>query len=1538
MPGLAVGRLVEQPADIVTMIDAYLGITPANGVRAVSPLSSLVTGYDFVADTAETVKANLDAGTGTTGVELVQPYGKAPTDSDAWTAAQLKAQLSTPSDITFLAGHFSADSALAADYQSVVTTSDFAALTDGHAVNDIIFSIGCHSGYNTVDGDAIDGVTDPLDWAQVFAQQGITSVLGTGYQYGDTDFLEYSERIYAEFSRQLLSGTTGTPVAIGRALVASKIAYLQQTNDIGDLHLKSLLEAGLYGLPMLGVDFAHGRTGNPLAGSPSVTLTAAATGLRYVDLHQDTPSTGKHKDLLNGDTSDPSDTLTATWYEGNAGVHAEPGAPALPLYATDVTPDTTGYVLRGVGFRKGTFADLSNIVPLSGAPATELQTSHTSFNSPVFYPNTMWSANHWGVLTGGSQTTLLTTPAQHKAIDPGSPYVQLRLYDSLDLRLFYINANAAGIKALGPVINGVTSNLTTGDVSARVIGDDADGAGVYAAWVTYSTPDSGAWASFDLTQDATDTAIWRGNRSLPAGTLYMVQAVNTAGIVTLNDNFGAYYLWGVADSSLAPTTLALTGPSSATYGNTTTITATLESNGSPVDGKVILTLGSVTRTGTTGSDGTVDISLPVSSAAGAYTLAGAYLGEPAGGYRSSGTSSPFTINKAASKVTLSCPASVNYTGSALEPCTARVTGVAGNPLDDLDQPVLVTYADNTVPGTATASAVFYGDAAHTGDTGSKTFSIGKLSQTITFGALANKTYGDPAFTVSATADSGLTVTFSTLSTTACTVTPEGVVTIVGAGTCTITASQAGDATHAAADDVSQSFTISPATATLTFVSADLAQTYDGSPRSVGVTTNPAGIGTVTVTYTGISPTVYATSQTAPTAAGSYTVNASLSNPNYTASPISGTLVIAKASSSTSITCPATATTYTGSAITPCTATATGPGGLNESVTVTYSNNVNVGTATADATYDGDANHAGSTATQKSFTISPATATLTFVSADLAQTYDGSPRSVGVTTNPAGIGTVTVTYTGISPTVYATSQTAPTAAGSYTVNASLSNPNYTASPISGTLVIAKASATLTFVAADLAQTYDGSPRSVGVTTNPAGLGTVIVSYTGSSYGPTTIAPTAAGTYTVTATLANLNYAAPEISGSLTIAQVTQAITFGVLSNRTYGDPAFTVSATADSGLTVTFATTTTAACTVTIAGVVTIKGVGTCTITASQAGNTNYAAAQDVARTFQVEPAFVRAEYTGDWFMYAGTAPRFSAKVYPAAAPDTGTTNLIDYVAQGVTARVKVYPAADCGTTCDTATPTWQTTTPLPVTNGPGGVGTVETFGPSTLSDGAYIVVVELVLNDNLLGERAVAAFGVTLSSGTYVVGGGAIPTASQANNLDSTKGYFGFNVRKQKHSAAGSMAYVYRQRINPTTGQACSGNLTSSTTLSSSCRDVDVMIRTSSVSSASTTQSSTWPVTGTATGKVTIRFVDAISGSAYANLTKANYDFRFDGYDAAPGGSADQFGLTVYSALRPSASVYYVAAGTTAGQSGTDSATTLTPISLGDISAPPGNR
>jgi hypothetical protein len=88
-----------------------------------------------------------------------------------------------------------------------------------------------------------------------------------------------------------------------------------------------------------------------------------------------------------------------------------------------------------------------------------------------------------------------------------------------------------------------------------------------------------------------------------------------------------------------------------------------------------------------------------------------------------------------------------------------------------------------------------------------------VDQMITFGALANKTYGDPDFAVSAAASSGLPVSFTTSGD--CLVT-NALLHITGAGSCTVTASQPGGPNYNPAPDVSRTFAIAKASQSISF--------------------------------------------------------------------------------------------------------------------------------------------------------------------------------------------------------------------------------------------------------------------------------------------------------------------------------------------------------------------------------------------------------------------------------------------------------------------------------------------------------------------------------------------------------------------------------------------------------------------------------------------------------------------------------------------------------------------------------------------------
>src|SRR5439155_5212672 len=165
----------------------------------------------------------------------------------------------------------------------------------------------------------------------------------------------------------------------------------------------------------------------------------------------------------------------------------------------------------------------------------------------------------------------------------------------------------------------------------------------------------------------------------------------------------------------------------------------------------------------------------------------------------------------------------------------------------------------------------------------QSLAIAKANQTITFSALGGKTFGDADFSVGATASSSLTVSFTAGATDQCTVTGTSVH-LTGAGSCTITAHQAGDADYNAAADVPQTFAIAKA-ATVTSITVNDA-TFDGNPHGGTATVTGFGLSQpVTVNYAGTPPTSYGPSTTAPSGAGTYRLRATFAgDADHLASP------------------------------------------------------------------------------------------------------------------------------------------------------------------------------------------------------------------------------------------------------------------------------------------------------------------------------------------------------------------------------------------------------------------------------------------------------------------------------------------------------------------------------------------------------------------------------------------------------------------------------------------------------------------------------
>jgi hypothetical protein len=177
----------------------------------------------------------------------------------------------------------------------------------------------------------------------------------------------------------------------------------------------------------------------------------------------------------------------------------------------------------------------------------------------------------------------------------------------------------------------------------------------------------------------------------------------------------------------------------------------------------------------------------------------------------------------------------------------------------------------------------------------------------------------------------------------------------------------------------------------------------------------------------------------------------------------------------------------------------------------------------------------------------------------------------------------INLSGINAGIYATA-VAATFAGDATVSQSQGI---------GQLAVAKATSLLQVVGGTFS--YDGQPHPAMISVtgvNNSALAPLTTLYNGSNS-----LPVDAGTYAITAAFAgNQNYNfVTNNQQSIIIGRADQAIIFGALTSRTYGEAPFTISATGGaSGNAVTFNSQTPVTCSLS-GNTVTILYAGTCTV-------------------------------------------------------------------------------------------------------------------------------------------------------------------------------------------------------------------------------------------------------------------------------------------------------------------------------------------------------
>ncbi len=495
-------------------------------------------------------------------------------------------------------------------------------------------------------------------------------------------------------------------------------------------------------------------------------------------------------------------------------------------------------------------------------------------------------------------------------------------------------------------------------------------------------------------------------------------------------------------------------------------------------------------------------------------------------------------------------------------------------------------------------------------------------QTITFPQLQNVFYGG-SFSPSATASSGEQVSF--MASGPCTA--AGAVTSVGL--CTITASAPGgtaSGTTYSPASVSQSFTIFPAVIKVTATNVNLnygqaipamLSTYSGfvnSENSLVISGSPALSTTATSTSNpGSYPIVVSTGTLAAT--------------NYSFRYINGTLTIQTATPTISIgNLPASGVfgggftpTYlysgTGSPIESVISTTPGvcsvSGGL-----VSF---VGVGPCTLTASATATTDYAAATGTPQTFSVSQATPTISIGNIPASAVYGGSFTPTYVY---SGTGSPTKSVASTTTTVCSVSGSTVNFAGLGTctlkasVTATTDDTAVTGNPQSFT--VGKATQTISFTQPTSPVTYPVAAISLSATSTSGLTVAFTIDPTSTGIGTisgSTLTVTGAGTLVIDANQAgNANYqAAAQVQRSIVVNKATQTINF------TTNPPAsaaykgtFTVAATASSGLPIAF--TSSGSCSNSGATYTMTSGTGTCSVIASQAGNSNYAAATPVTKT------------------------------------------------------------------------------------------------------------------------------------------------------------------------------------------------------------------------------------------------------------------------------------------------------------------------------------
>ena len=560
----------------------------------------------------------------------------------------------------------------------------------------------------------------------------------------------------------------------------------------------------------------------------------------------------------------------------------------------------------------------------------------------------------------------------------------------------------------------------------------------------------------------------------------------------------------------------------------------------------------------------------------------------------------------------------------------------------------------------------------------------KLDQSITFAAIGSHTYGDPDFDAGATASSGNAASYSASGN--CSIVG-GLVHITGAGSCTVTAGQGGDANYNAASPVDRTFSIAKADQVISIGTHAPSSAVYGSGFTVAATGGGTGNAVTYGSSGGCSNTGADFSMTSGSTDCVVTYDEA-GDANYNAAPQKTETVTAqKADQTITITTHAPATAVYGTSFTVAATSSSGKvvhTGSSEQCDNGTGNNeftMTSGTGECVVTYDqaGDANYNAAPQKTDTVTAQKADQTITVTTHAPAAAVYGTGFTVAATSS-SGNAVAYSSAGGCSNTGADFTITSGTTDCVVKYNQAGDDNYNAASQQTESVSVSKADQSIHVgIHAPSSAAY-GSGFTVAATGGGSGNAVTYGSSGGCTNTGADFSMTSGGTDCVVtydqAGDANYN-AAPQVSETVTAQKANQSIHVGTHapSSAAYGS-GFTVAATGGcSGNAVTYGSS--GGCTNTGADFTMTSGSTDCVVTYDQAGDADHNAASQVSETVTATKA--------DQSIHVGTHAPSSAAYgsgFTVAATGGSSGNAVTFGSSGACSNVGATYTMTSGTgTC-----------------------------------------------------------------------------------------------------------------------------------------------------------------------------------------------------------------------------------------------------------------